>query len=578
MNSYDSEADNVLPSWVDFGECCDWERVKCNTITGHVTKLSFNQINNNLRFISEPVKLWPLNVSLFLQFEELRSLNLSMNFLDNAILNTELETLSSLKNLEILDLTSNYDIDNDIIPSLTTLTSLRVLDLSYTSLKGRFPTTGIIRYFEKLRNFGSNRVWLLWYFSNTRNLDLSGNRLSGSFPAYDLAYLTNLEKLDFSGNKRFTNTSIIQELSRLKDLKTLDMGACGLNSLVFNGTMSGLLYLNLDWNVFRNDSLRFLGAFPSLKFLSLESSRFNRAALLEELPYMPNLEVLLLGRNKLRGKLTMKALSSFPNLEILDLSSNNLNGSIPSEISALSYMRVLYLAENNLNGSLLEYGLCQLKNLQELDLSLNSFEGNLPQCFSNLSSLKVFEISSNHFTGIIPQFVIANMTSLEYINLCHNKFEGLLSFSSLANLRNLVVVEFKSNNDKFEVDTEEPLGWMPMFQLQVLVLSNSNVNMHKGNVVPSFLLHQHELQVLDLSHNSLQGHTPNWLVENNTMLQSLYLRNNSFGGSIRMPSYRDFQLAYLDMSDNEIMGSIPGNIGRFCWPQTYVTRLARAAV
>ncbi|PWA93483.1 receptor like protein 1 [Artemisia annua] len=490
MNSYDSEADNVLPSWVDFCECCDWERVKCNTITGHVTTLSFNQINNNLRFISEPVKLWPLNVSLFLQFEELRSLNLSMNFLNNAILNTEFATL---KNLEILDLTE-----------------------------------------------------------------------CGFYGTFQIqAYLTNLQKLDFSGNKRFTNTSTIQ------------------------GTMSGLLYLNLDWNVFRNDSLRFLGAFPSLKFLSLESSCFNRAALLEgysrtnlvkvqsvkksgfhfyqlmvswysELPYMPNLEVLLLGRNKLRGQLTMKALASFPNLEILDLSSNNLNGSIPSEISALSYLRVLYLAENNLNGSVLEYGLCQLKNLQELDLSLNSFEGNLPQCFSNLSSLKVFEISSNHFTGIIP-----NMTSLEYINLCHNKFEGLLSFSSLANLRNLVVLEFKSNNDKFEVDTEEPLGWMPMFQLQVLVLSNSNVNIHKGNVVPSFLLHQHELQVLDLSHNSLHGHTPNWLVENNTMLQSLYLRNNSFGGSIRMPSYRDFQLAYLDMSDNEIMGSIPGNIGRF---------------
>ncbi|GKF23471.1 receptor like protein 1, partial [Tanacetum coccineum] len=84
------------------------------------------------------------------------------------------------------------------------------------------------------------------------------------------------------------------------------MGACGLNSLVFNGTVSGLLYLNLDWNVFRNDSMRFLVAFPTLKFLSLESSRFNRAALLEELPYMPNLEVLLLGRNKLKGQLAMK--------------------------------------------------------------------------------------------------------------------------------------------------------------------------------------------------------------------------------------------------------------------------------
>ncbi|GKE18711.1 receptor like protein 1 [Tanacetum coccineum] len=121
-------------------------------------------------------------------------------------------------------------------------------------------------------------------------------------------------------------------------------------------TKSGLLYLNLDWNVFANDSMRFLGAFPSLKFISLDSSRFNRAALQEEVPYMPNLEVLLLGSNRLRGKLAMNALSSFPHLEIFDLSSNNLNGSIPSEISTLSSLRVLYLAENNLHGSLLEHG------------------------------------------------------------------------------------------------------------------------------------------------------------------------------------------------------------------------------
>ncbi|GKA05565.1 receptor like protein 1, partial [Tanacetum coccineum] len=102
MNSYDSEADNVLPTWVDYGECCNWERVECNMTTGHVTTLFFNEINNNLRFISEPVKLWPLNVSLFLHFEELISLNLSMNFLDSENLSTELERLSSLKKLEIL--------------------------------------------------------------------------------------------------------------------------------------------------------------------------------------------------------------------------------------------------------------------------------------------------------------------------------------------------------------------------------------------------------------------------------------------------------------------------------------------
>ncbi|PWA67072.1 receptor like protein 1 [Artemisia annua] len=282
MNSYDSAVDNVLPTWVDHGECCNWERVQCNTTTGRVTMILLGNLNDDTRYIADPEVYWPLNVSLFSHFKELRSLNLSWNYLDHELLNTGLVRLSSLKKLEILDLSSNFAIDNDILPSLTTLTSLRVLNLAFTSLEGHFPTN-------------------------------------------EFAALENLEMLD-------------------------------LTDCHFSGTMSGLLHLNLDWNIFRNDTLKFLVAFPSLEFLSLGHSHLNRSALVQEVPNMRNLEVLLLGNNNLRGKLAMKALASFPNLKILDLSSNNLIGSIPSEISSLSSLRVLYLAENNLYGSLPEYG------------------------------------------------------------------------------------------------------------------------------------------------------------------------------------------------------------------------------
>ncbi|KAL8232341.1 hypothetical protein R6Q57_002119 [Mikania cordata] len=204
-----------------------------------------------------------------------------------------------------------------------------------------------------------------------------------------------------------------------------------------------------------------------------------------------------------------------------------------------------------------------MKNLRELDLSNNMFEGNLPQCINQLSLLKVLEISSNQFTGTIQPSLTANLTALEYINFSHNKFEGLLAFSSFANHTKLEVVEFINDNYNFEVDTEEPAHWIPMFQLKVLSLSSCNMNKHNGNVVPSFLLHQHNLRLLDLSHNSLKGNLPNWLLENNTMLEVLYLRNNSFGGSILMPRFRNPYFHELDLSRNDINGIIPGNIGKF---------------
>lgn len=58
-----------------------------------------------------------------------------------------LERLSSLKKLEILDLSLNYDIDNDILPSLSTLTSLKILDLSHTGLNGNYPISGMFLSF-----------------------------------------------------------------------------------------------------------------------------------------------------------------------------------------------------------------------------------------------------------------------------------------------------------------------------------------------------------------------------------------------------------------------------------------------
>lgn len=93
INSYDSNPEHLLPTWIDYGngsECCDWERVKCNTTTGHVTELSLFYLNGfsyeDGRYMDE--KVWPLNVSLFLHFEELTSLDLSSNHLDGGIMKT----------------------------------------------------------------------------------------------------------------------------------------------------------------------------------------------------------------------------------------------------------------------------------------------------------------------------------------------------------------------------------------------------------------------------------------------------------------------------------------------------------
>ena len=203
---------------------------------------------------------------------------------------------------------------------------------------------------------------------------------------------------------------------------------------------------------------------------------------------------------------------------------------------------------------------CALKKLEEIELVDNNFEGMLPSCLNNLTSLSYLDISGNRFNGNLSSSPIASLTSLEYIDLSYNLFEGLFSISLFANHSKLKVIQFLSDNNKLVIENENH-SWDPLFQLKVLVLSNCNLNKLSGNFL-RFLLNQHELEVVDISHSKLNGSFPIWLLENNTRLQRLNLRSNSFTGEFHLPSDHYMNLRWLDLSDNHFDGKLQENIGK----------------
>ncbi|KAK1436797.1 hypothetical protein QVD17_02580 [Tagetes erecta] len=481
--------EKLLPTWVDHGgKHCEWERVKCNTTSGYVTDLPLGDMFSNMaaddlysssyRWNHDEGMIWPLNISFFIHFKELRTLDLSWNYIGNTFMSTELERLPGLKKLETLNLSCNF-IETNIFSSLSELTSLTNLDLSFIN---RF-----------------RRLFL---------------------PTHDISEFRvpeNLEVLNLSGNGYF-------------------------GTLQMQGSES-------------------VSISKKLKILILQENQFNESVV-TSLSALGSLQILDLSSNLLSGLFLFQALASFHRLQVIDFSDCSFVGSIPSTIKSLSFLKAISLKHNLLSGSLPD-GFCDLRNLRELDLSYNMFDGNLPTCFNRLSSLKYFDISSNQFTGIIQPSLILNLTSLEYVEFSHNKFEGSLSFSLFSNHSKLKVVEFVSDNDVFEVETEEPIGWTPMFQLEALTLLNCNINRRKGNVIPGFLLSQHKLKELDMSHNSLNGQLPNWLIRNNTMLEILSIRDNSFDGTFRIPFYRNSYIRWLNLSGNRIKGTIPEDIRKF---------------
>lgn len=73
-------ADTILVSWVDetTSECCIWERIKCNATTGRVMGvLLHSAVQPKFNDVSEGFPI--INMSLFLPFEELHTLDFSQN-------------------------------------------------------------------------------------------------------------------------------------------------------------------------------------------------------------------------------------------------------------------------------------------------------------------------------------------------------------------------------------------------------------------------------------------------------------------------------------------------------------------
>ena len=147
-------------------------------------------------------------------------------------------------------------------------------------------------------------------------------------------------------------------------------------------------------------------------------------------------------------------------------------------------------------------GLCELKRLEVLDISLNQFEGILPPCLNNLTSLRILNLHGNLFTGSISPYLISSPKSLQFIDFSDNDFKGSFLFSSIFNHSKFEVIILGSRQKELQIDTEIR-GWNPQFQLKALGLSHCNLKS-----APTFLLNQHRLKVVDLSHNKLKGKFP----------------------------------------------------------------------
>ncbi|KAK0593246.1 hypothetical protein LWI29_033470 [Acer saccharum] len=164
-------------------------------------------------------------------------------------------------------------------------------------------------------------------------------------------------------------------------------------------------------------------------------------------------------------------------------------------------------------------------------------------------------------TTILNFSLFQPFEQLQILDLSGNSFEGgvdsrgLFSFGSLANLSKLEIFLLSTEDSKLQVQETENFLQPPKSQLKVLYLSKCSLH-----GIPSFLMYQHSLMFIYLSHNKLVGMFPTWLLQNNTRLQSMHLINNSLSGILQLPN-STHDLLQLRISSNNLNGQLPMNIG-----------------
>ncbi|PHU01244.1 hypothetical protein BC332_31031 [Capsicum chinense] len=607
-DEYGKERYPKTSSWNMSRDCCSWDGVICDEMTGHVIDLDLG--------CSQLVGTIDSNSSLF-QLCHLQRLNLSYNGFYGSHISPKFGRFSSLKHLDL----SNSSFTGQIPSEISHLSKLQSLFLSHwgrTLILGRDNFEMVILNLTQLRELDLTFINISSaipqnFSSHLTTLRLQRTGLYGIIPE-SIFHLPNLETLDLSYNDQLSGSFPKTKWNSSASLMKLD-----LSFITFSGNLPEYLSnftriedLNLKRNFLNGSIPSSMLSLPSLRKVVLSGNYFSGQ--LED--FKSNSLVWIdLRNNQLQGQVP-KSIQNLVNLTTLDLSFNNFSGNVDiSLFSNLKHLWYLSLSYNNISlinekeveftlpGSLerLELAACEVKkmeflrsakHLEELDLSNNKLQGRVPDwAWSNwMFSLKSLNLSHNMLTSIdsIP------LQSVEIIDLRSNLLQGLLPIPgnstrlffisqnivigeiplSICNLRLLQVLDLARNNLTGEIP--ECLG--DIIHLEVLDMHRNNLsgslpatfitesslrsfNLHDNKLkgkIPQSLANCKELQVLDLGDNQLNDTFPMWLgaLPN---LQVLILRSNKLHGSIRTSRIGNMfpKLRIIDLSYNAFSGILP---------------------
>ncbi|KAJ4891667.1 disease resistance family protein / LRR family protein [Raphanus sativus] len=509
-----------LSSWSG-PDCCSWTGVLCDARSNHVIKIDLR--NPSQLVNSDEYKRGCLRGKIH-------------------------QSLTRLKFLSYLDLSSN-DFNGLVIPEfIGHIVTLRYLNLSSSSFSGEVPPNlgnlskleSLDLYAESFSDSGtfalraSDLKWLSGLSSSLTYLNMGYVNLSGAGETWlhDFSKLSNLKELHLFNSELKNLPLSLSSSANLKLLEVLDLSENSLSSPIPNWLfdLTSLRKLFLRWDFLQ-------GSIPS---------GFKNLKLLETLDLSNNLG--------LTGEVP-SVLGELPQMKYLDLSANELNGQINGFLDAFSKNKdnslvFLDLSSNKLAGTLPE-SLGALRKLQILDLSSNSFTGSIPSSIGNMVSLKRLDLSFNAMNGNIPES-LGKLAELVDLDLMANTWEGVLLKSHFVNLRSLKSFRLNTQPNRSLV-FKVPSTWVPPFRLELINIENCRI----GPKFPMWLQVQTELNSVTLRNTGIADAIPHtWFSGIASDVTYLILANNRIKGTL--PQNLVFpNLNTVDLSSNNFQGPFP---------------------
>ncbi|XP_068503118.1 cuscuta receptor 1-like isoform X2 [Phaseolus vulgaris] len=467
--------------------------------------LTGNQLKGTLNINENDGFKWPTN----LQELWLRGNSLSNEFVSS---------LSGLSRLQSLDLSYNQLEGAINISGLSTLSNLTNLDLSYNNIhysvanqdSKRVSRLEVLNLDENMIDGKKLRESLRALSSSIKELQMSYNNFTGTLLAKDFHDLSKLELLKLERNDNM-ESEFFKSIGNLTSLKVLSLSYCQINDTLPAATDKdefkwpiNLQKLWLNYNNLADEFLPSLSGLPLLKSLHLKANQLKVTLDINEndgFKWPTNLQELWLSHNNLSNNF-LSCLSGLPRLQSLDLSFNQLEGAINiSGLSTLINLTNLDLSYNNIHYFVANQDSKRVSRLEALNLDGNMIDGKkLRESLRALSSsMKELQMSHNHFIGTLLAEDFHDLSKLELLKLEQNDNMESEFFKSIGNLTSLKVLSLSycQINDALPAATD----WFKLKKLEELNLIQNGFE----RFLPKSFINMTSLRKLDLSQNHFMG-------------------------------------------------------------------------